>query len=334
MPERPKVMILAETGQKGPRPVSYELATLARMLAFNLNAEVTAVLFGGPEVDPSPLFNYGVERIKLLRGHPFEHLRDDLFARILSRLVSQEAPEILLAGATSLGLSVLPRVAAELELGLTAHCTELKVRPEDRALLQIRPSFGEDVMAVITSKTKPQMATVRPGVFRASPLESPATGRIEEISWPEEDLFSGILEILSHVPLKPSRKSLREAQIVVAGGLGLKNKEAFSLIAELANLLGGALGATRPVVELGWVGPEAMVGVTGETISPRLYLAFGISGAVQHTVGLKGAEVIVAVNTDPQAPIFKIATYGLVADAREVLASLIRRIKEIKGEGS
>ncbi len=331
MSEKAKVMILAEAGSHGPLPVSFELATVARKLASDIDGEVLGVIFGGNELDPSPLFRYGVDRIKLVRGTSFVHLKDDLYAQILSEVVGEERPEILLAGATSLGLSVLPRVAAALELGLTAHCTELKIRPEDKALLQIRPSFGEDVMAVIVSKTKPQMATVRPGVFRARALESPTEGRIEEIS-PPRDLSSGILEILSHLPLEAPSQSLQEARIVVAGGLGLGNKENFSLLKELAALLGGAVGATRPVVELGWVGPEAMVGVTGETISPRLYLAFGISGAVQHTVGIKGAEVIVAVNTDPQAPIFKLATYGLVADAREVLLALIRRLREIKGE--
>ncbi len=307
---------------------TYELLYEGRRLADILHTPLTVLFIGPPEgkEKAEELIKYGADRVLLALDQRLGDFRDDVYSRIVARILSKEQPEVMLFAATAMGQALAPRVAGTLRLGLTAHCIGFEIRTEDKALVQIRPSFGEDVMARIISRTKPQMATVRPGIFPKAPKDDNRTGHVETLAL-EEDLFVSALEILERQEVPVKDIGLKKAKVVVAGGRGLQNKELFSKLFELAQLLHGAVGATRPVCHLGWVSEEHMIGVSGATISPKLYIGFGLSGALHHMVGLKGAETIVAVNKDPEAPLMKRAHIAIQADVREFLPLLIERLK-------
>jgi len=322
--------IYGQRREGGFHPVVYELLSVAREFAPRLSAEPTVVVLGdeGVREAAEDLIAHGARRVLLLMHPELKDFRDEVYAEVLAGEVRERAPEVFLFGATAEGQALAPRLAGLLGLGLTAHCTAFEV-DEEGCFVQVRPSFGETVMARIVSRTRPQMATVRPGVFRrAGRVENPE-GMVEEVK-------------LSGVPRsRVRRRKIRElprrenplsgARVVVAGGRGLLTKENFAKLFELAELLRGAVGATRPVCHLGWVSEEHMIGVSGQTVAPKLYLGFGISGALQHTVGMEGSEVVVAVNTDPEAPLMKRADIAVVGDATRILPLLIRRISEVKG---
>ncbi len=327
------VGIFAEWGASGLHPVSFELLSEARRLADELGGQVQAFLLAPPGQGKAAeaLIRHGAD-VVLYAAHPaFENFLDDAASRVLVKMLREVGPEIFLFPATSRGQALAPRVAGTLRLGLTAHCIAFEIRKEDGALVQIRPSFGENVMAKIISLTKPQMATVRPGVFPRAKEDPQRSGEIKEVPLRDEDLLSRI-KVLGRRPKPPRKVDLSQAKVVVAGGRGLGTKELFAKLFELAELLEGAVGATRPVCHLGWVSEEHMIGVSGQTVSPRLYLGFGISGAVHHLVGIRNPGLMVAVNKDPEAPLMQKADVAVLGDVREILPLLIQRLKELKGE--
>jgi electron transfer flavoprotein alpha subunit len=237
---------------------------------------------------------------------------------------------VVLAGATAIGRSVIPFVATAIDAGLTADCTHLEIREEDGMLLQTRPAFGGNIMATIECPhTRPQMATVRPKVMAPAEPDSSRKGEVVSVQLPQ-DLVQSKIEVLETVINTEDQVNIQEVETLVAGGRGLDSPKGFALIRELASELGGAVAASRAAVDSGWIPYPHQVGQTGKTVSPKLYIACGISGAVQHAVGMQSAEIVVAINRDKSAPIFDIATYGVVGDLYEVVPQLIKRLQEIK----
>ena len=326
------IWVFAEWREGLVHKVSHELLSTGRILADKLGSPLAAVLLGHDLSDDSirELIAYGADTVYVVDRPELAHFRDDAYAKVVVELIRQKKPEVLLAGATTIGRSFIPRVAASLETGLTADCTELDVN-EDGLLLQTRPAFGGNVMATIICPNKrPQMATVRPKVMK--PLKQPDhQGEIVPVAVPEACLTSRI-EVLEVIPEKDQTAKLTEADAIVSGGRGLQKPEHFALIEEVAQLINGAVGASRGAVEEGWIAPSHQVGQTGRTVSPSLYMAVGIAGAIQHLVGMQSSNVIVAVNKDPMAPIFDVATYGVVADLFEFMPALVRKIKQERGD--
>ena len=225
---------------------------------------------------------------------------------------------------------MIPYVATAIDAGLTADCTKLEIRESDGALLQTRPAFGGNIMATIECpSTRPQMATVRPKVMAPAVPDPNRTGVVIPVELPDQSVRSAVV-VLESVVNKEDQVNIQEVETLVAGGRGLDNEKGFRLIRELADELGGAVAASRAAVDSGWIPYPHQVGQTGKTVSPKLYIACGISGAVQHMVGMQSAEIIVAINRDDKAPIFDIATYGVVGDLYEVVPRLIKRLQEIK----
>ncbi len=309
--------------------VSYELLSAARRLADKKGVECAAVLLGDNLQDAAEeLLRYGADVVYVVDHPALKVFTDEAYSRCLVELVRDKKPEILLAGATSMGRSFIPRVAAMLQTGLTADCTDLDIS-DDGLLLQTRPAFGGNVMAtIICPHGRPQMATVRPRVMR--PEVSPRNGRIERVLLPEE-VFRTRVRVLEVIPEEDTTAKLSEADVIISGGRGLQKAENFRMVEELARLLRGAVGASRSVVEEGWAPVSHQVGQTGQTVSPTLYMAIGISGAIQHIVGMQGSKIIVAVNKDPDAPIFDVATCGVVADLFEFVPAFIERVKRAGG---
>ena len=326
------VWVFAEWREGAIHRVSHELLSTGRILADKLGVSLAAVLLGHHlnEDATRELIGFGADTVYVVDHPELAHFADDAYAKVLVELVRQKKPEILLAGATSIGRSFIPRVAASLQTGLTADCTELDIS-DDGFLLQTRPAFGGNVMAtIICPHKRPQMATVRPKVMK--PVKRPDhQGEIVPVSLPEP-CFESRIEVLEVIPEKDQTAKLTEADAIVSGGRGLQKAENFALVEELAMLIKGAVGASRGAVEEGWIAPSHQVGQTGRTVSPSLYMAVGIAGAIQHLVGMQSSRTIVAVNKDPQAPIFDVATYGVVADLFEFIPAFIRKIKQERGE--
>jgi electron transfer flavoprotein alpha subunit len=307
--------------------VSLELLGKACDLAEDLGQEVSAVLLGDG-VSPlcDTLSAHGARTVYLV-DHPCLGLyRTIPFADAVEALVRRHKPSILLLGATPLGRDLAPRLSRRLSTGLTADCTELTIDPAEKILLQTRPAFGGNVMATIAGRyARPQMATVRPGVMekRSTPEISPDIVRFApDLS--EERARTRVLETVTQAA---AANDISRAGVIVAGGRGIKGKEGFDRLAELASLLGGEVACTRIVVERQILPPGAQVGQTGKTVKPEIYIACGISGAIQHRAGMMGSRYVVAVNTDPDAPIFGVANWGIVGDAGEVVAELIRQLQ-------
>jgi electron transfer flavoprotein alpha subunit len=317
--------------------VSLELTGKARELADQLGSEVVSVLCGsGLEALADQVIRHGANRV-LLADHPeLAHYRTLPYARVLITEARRRHPEILLVGATPNGRDLAPRVASALRCGLTADCTDLRigdyfVRREDKTyeglLFQIRPAFGGNLVATIVNpRTRPQMATVREGVFRLPAADASRTGVVEHVTL---ELESGdlALEVLSR-EVRRSTVKLRDATVVVSGGAGIASVEEFELLRDLANLLGGEVGASRAAVDAGVISRDHQVGQTGTTVRPRLYIAAGISGAVQHRAGMAESSKIIAINTDPEAPIFGVAHYRIVGDAGRVVPMIIKALRE------
>ncbi len=326
------VWVYAEWREGKVHKVSHELLSVGRVLADKRGVELGAVLLGSDIDDQTALelSSYGAEVIYVVDRPELAHFTDERYSKCIVELVRRNRPEILLAGATSMGRSFIPRVAASLRTGLTADCTELDINDEG-LLLQTRPAFGGNIMAtIICPNRRPQMATVRPKVMK--PVVRPAhKARIERMELPGQ-CFEARVEVLEVIAEQDQTAKLTEADVIISGGRGLRNGENFKLIDGLATLFGGAVGASRGAVEEGWMAPSHQVGQTGRTVAPTLYVAVGISGAIQHLVGMQGSQVIVAVNKDPHAPIFDVATYGVVADLFEFIPSFVKRIKRERGE--
>ncbi len=322
------VWVYAEHRRGRIAPVSFELLGVGRQLAAKRQVPLTAVLFGADLAGKAEtLIAAGADRVLVADDPALEHFTDDCYGNLLTDLIKKERPEIVLAGATAIGRSFIPRVATMVGAGLTADCTELDIRPEDGALLQTRPAFGGNIMAtIVCPDTRPQMATVRPLVMKPLAADSARKGEIVKIA-PAPELLKSRTRVIESVVGDEDQVNLAEAEIVVAGGRGLDKPEGFKLIRELASALGGAVAASRAAVDAGWIGYPHQVGQTGKTVAPKIYIACGISGAIQHLVGMQSADTIIAINRDPEAPIFKVATYGIVGDVFEIMPKLIKRLQ-------
>ncbi|MDO8578894.1 MAG: electron transfer flavoprotein subunit alpha/FixB family protein [Dehalococcoidales bacterium] len=321
------VWVFAEQRDGIIKPTAYELLGKGRKIADALKTQLCAVCFGYNVADTGRLIGAGADTVYLIDDQALKGNNEDILTAELVRLIRQHNPEIFLAGATALGRSFIPRVAAELKTGLSADGTELDIDPEKGWLLQTKPAFGGNIMAVIICPDRrPQMATVRPRVFKAKPFDERREGTIIKVDFNKESVTSKT-RLLSFVDDIREKIKIEDADIIVAGGRGLGKADNFRMIEELAKVMGAAVGATRPPVDEGWTTYAHQIGQTGKTVSPKLYIACGISGAIQHTAGISTSEIIVAINIDPEAPIFGVATYGIVGDIFQVVPLLIRKLK-------
>ncbi len=324
------VWIFAEQREGKIASVSFELLGAGRKLTDELETELSAVLLGADETEAKELIKWGADRVYHCRGGPLERFNDDPYTEVFSKLAREHKPSIVLAGATAVGRSFIPRVAARLGTGLTADCTSLEIDKETKNLLQIRPAFGGNIMATILCPDyRPQMATVRPRVMKKGRYNPGKTGDIVHVS--ADNLVSRTRVIDTVKEISDITVNLHEADVIVAGGRGLGNARGLKLLEELAGVMGGAVGASRAVVDEGWIPYSHQVGQTGKTVNPKLYIACGISGAVQHLVGMQSSDIIIAINKNPEAPIFNVATYGIVGDLFEIVPLLTMKIKETKG---
>ena len=324
------IWVIAEHYQRKIHPVAFQLLGRGRELADKLKVQLTLVLLGDSfDEQLEDLSQYGEDEIIYIRSPVLKDYYSDLYVSVLSEIINEKKPEIILIGATPTGRDFAPRVAKRLNAGLTADCTGLDIEEESGHLRQTRPTFGGNIMATIrTPNSRPQMATVRPGIFKI-PEKIKKDIKITKIDSKitEKDSVTKIVKVITK---KKTQINLEDAKIIVSGGRGVGSKEGFRLIQDLADILGGEVGGSRVTVELGWVDHDRQVGQTGKTVSPNLYIACGISGAIQHVVGMQGANLIVALNRDPGAPIFKVAHYGIIGDLHKVIPVLIDQIKKAK----
>ncbi len=324
------VWVFAEQRGGNLAEVSLELLGEGRKLAENLEEELVAVVLGNNvEKVPSELIAHGADKVFLAEHPELQHFLEDAYTQVLYDLFHAQRPNVVLMGATAMGRSLAPRVAARLKTGLTADCTGLAIDPETNNLQQTRPAFGGNLMAtILCPEHRPQMATVRQGVFR--PLEKDETreGQVIEVDLTKTtfDIRARVLEVVAQQ--EGPDVNLQEANIIVSGGRGLGDPENFKLVEDLADVLGGAVGASRAVVDAGWIPYPHQVGQTGKTVGPKVYFACGIHGAVQHLAGMQSSDIIIAINKNPDAPIFKIATFGLVGDALQILPALTEEFKK------
>lgn len=325
------VWVFAEHDGHQVAECSLELLGRARLLAGTLGVSVEAVLPGhGVDHLAGTLVAYGAERVYVVEHQELAEYRTLPYARVIVDLVRAHRPQILLFGATPTGRDLAPRVASALAVGLTADCTDLRIGSHEEKgvtyenlLLQVRPAFGGNIIATIVNPhTRPQMATVREGVMPLGTPDPARRGQIEHVQAQlmPEDL---VVQVLHREP-KPKTVNLKGAQVIVAGGMGVGSKEGFDHLRELAHLLGAEIGASRAAVDAGFIGREHQVGQTGTTVRPKLYIACGISGSIQHRAGMDGSGRIVAINTDPHAPIFEIAHYAIVGDVHDVIDKFIK----------
>ncbi|MBW2121747.1 MAG: electron transfer flavoprotein subunit alpha/FixB family protein [Deltaproteobacteria bacterium] len=312
--------------------VSFELLGQGRRLADSLGCSLCGMLLGdGVESFASEAFHYGAERIYLTQDPLLKEYRTEPYAAAAVNLIRKYRPEVVLFGATIQGRDFAGCVATTLETGLTADCTGLDIDPEKKLLRQTRPAFGGNIMATIVCEARrPQMSTVRPKVFPMPPRDESRQGEIvrEPLAMDEDQVHTRVLEFVKGA----ESINLMDAEIIVSGGRGLGGPEQFKVIRELAEVLGAAVGASRAAVDSGWIPYEHQVGQTGKTVRPKIYFACGISGAIQHQAGMKTSDIIVAINKDPEAPIFKIATYGIVGDLFQVVPRLTEEFKARLGK--
>lgn len=329
-----QVWVFVEQREGRPADVSLELLSKGRKLAEGLGGELKAVLIGHDVGDlAAELFRFGAAEV-LVADHPdLEHYNTLPYSRIVGELVDRHQPRIVLFGATFVGRDLAPRVASHTLSGLTADCTDLQVsdvtylrQDYSQLLLQIRPAFGGNIIATIICPDSPvQMATVREGVMEKIPLSQPSEGRITPIAYTPDGVDDLVRIIARHREQK--KIDLKAAPIIVSGGYGMGNFQNFQILYELAHVIGGEVAGTRAAVDAGFIDYERQVGQTGVTVRPKLYIACGISGAVQHRAGMQDANKIIAINSDPAAPIFDICHYRIVGDVMEVIPMLIDAYK-------
>jgi electron transfer flavoprotein alpha subunit len=333
------VWVFGEQRRGKIQSVALELAGEGRKLADALGVPLAVVVLGhGIDDACAALLKCPIDEVLHVDSAELAEYRSEPYSRVFADLIRRHKPEIVLAGATTIGRDFLARVAIELHAGLTADCTGLEIGDVEgqgeRLLLQTRPAFGGNIMATITTPNhRPQMATVRHKVMKEiAPGELPSggTGKVTKIA-PDGRLLQSRTEIVKFVEEIEDTVNITEADIIVSGGRGLGKPENFSYIHDLAKAIGGAVGSRRAAVDAGWIPYSHQVGQTGKTVQPKLYIACGISGAVQHLVGMQSSDTIVAVNKDPSAPIFEVATYGLVGDLFEIVPALTREIEARRG---
>ena len=325
------VWILAEQSQGRVQRISHELLARGRDLADKRRMPLTAVILGHniPQADLQELIERGADRVIAMQAPRLGRFLVEPYAACLRRLVETYRPEIVLAGATSTGRTLMPYLAVQIHAGLTADCTSLEIEEETGNLLQTRPAIGGNILATIkTACHRPQMATVRPRSTRPAPRQHGRVGEIIRADAPPECLATRV-EHLDFVR-DESELGIQEADAVVSAGRGVKKSDNIAVVASLAQSLGAALGASRDVVDRGWLSYPHQVGLSGKTVSPRLYVAVGISGAIQHLAGMQTAETIVAVNNDPDAQIFSVADFGIVGDLFDVVPVLVAHIRKAR----
>ncbi len=326
------VMIVIEHRRGAAKKVSWQLLGEGRKLADKLETSLLALVIGHDvEHLAAESIRYGADRVYLCQAPELLDYRTRPYSRVCLSAIHEIKPEIVLYGATATGRDLAGAIATHLPTGLTADCTELDVEPHpSRLLMASRPAFSEKMMATILCKQyRPQMATARAGVFQALAPDPERTGEVVHLEV-REDYSNTAAQVIAFLEEKSS-VNLEEADIIVAGGRGLGGPEGFGLLRELAEVLGGEVGATRAAVDAGWITHEHQIGQTGHTVRPKLYIAAGISGAVQHTVGMQGSDVIIAVNKDSQAPIFQIAHYALAGDLFQIIPALTREFAKRRG---
>ncbi|EKD37004.1 MAG: hypothetical protein ACD_75C01291G0010 [uncultured bacterium] len=323
------VWVFCEYRQGELASVSLELLGIGRILADQLGVKLGAVLLGyGLGQTGSLLIGHGADSVYQVDDEALQDFRDDCYSAVTTSLIREYRPEIVLAGATAIGRSFIPGVATALNTGLTADCTRLEIRVEDGALLQTRPAFGGNIMAtIVCESSRPQMATVRPKVMKALEFDAGRKGEIIMIH-PPAGLLQSRIKVLESVVGEAAKVNIQDADILVSGGRGLETAKGFELLRKLAEVLGAKVSASRAVVDAGWIPYPHQVGQTGKTVAPKLYIACGISGAIQHVAGMQSAETIVAINRDEHASIFNVADYGIVGDLYEIIPKLIAKIEE------
>lgn len=327
------IWVFAEQYEGAVHPVVIELLGEGRKLAKDLGVELCALLLGGDtiEKETKELIECGADKVYLAVAPELKNYTTLPYSTIISDMIRQYKPEIVLFGATTTGRDLASRVAARINAGLTADCTGLAIDKETKLLMQTRPAFGGNIMATIICKNhRPQMSTVRPKVFKKATPDHSRKGQVIR-STPKIDQSDLLVRIVDIIKDATSKVNLAEAEIIVSGGRGIQAPENFKLIEELAGVIGGAVGASRATVDAGWISSHHQVGQTGKTVCPKLYIAVGISGAIQHLAGMGSSDIIVAINKDPDAPIFKVATYGIVGDLFDVVPKLTRKLKEVRG---
>ncbi|OHB73132.1 MAG: electron transfer flavoprotein subunit alpha [Planctomycetes bacterium RBG_13_63_9] len=332
-----EVWVFAEEEDGSLHDVALELCGKARELADRLGVQTAAVLPGsGVAALTEKLIAHGADKVYVADDDRLAHYQSESYAQVLCALIEKHRPQIVVYGATPVGRDLAPRVASRMRAGLTADCTDLEIsdvtdpktkREHKDILLQIRPAFGGNIIATIVNYDWwPQMATVREGVM---PLKEPDASRTGKVVREEVEIDPSALALkLIERHVEPRTVNLKGARVIVAGGGGVGSRENFELVHHLAGAIGGAVGASRAAVDSGYVGKEYQVGQTGTTVRPALYIAVGISGAIQHRAGMQESAKIIAINSDPDAPIFSIAHYGIVGDFKKVIPMLIKAIKE------
>ena len=326
------VYVFAEQRDGNIQKVAYELVGKARELADTLDEKVYAVLAGmDMKAKAGSLISAGADGVILVQNPMLAEYTTEAYAKAVVAVIQAKDPEIFLIGATAIGRDLAPRVSARIHTGLTADCTGLAIDENSKNLLMTRPAFGGNIMAtIVCEEHRPQMATVRPGVMKALAADETRTGDIEEFSveFSTDDMPVELVEVIKE---EKALADITEAKILVSGGRGMGDKENFDgILNPLAEALGGAVSGSRATVDAGWIDHECQVGQTGKTVRPDLYLACGISGAIQHVAGMEGAEYIVAINKNDSAPIFDVADLGVVGDVTSLLPKLTEAIKQYK----
>ncbi|MHC4557456.1 MAG: electron transfer flavoprotein subunit alpha/FixB family protein [Planctomycetota bacterium] len=320
--------ILAEQVEGTIQTVSFELLTRAKKLADKLSAELSVVIFGYNLSSEAlnELIERGADKVYAVEDAQLQHFVLEPYSASMVKLVEKYKPEIIIAAATSMGRTLMPYVAVKTHAGLTADCTMLNIEEKTGNLLQTRPAIGGNILATIkTPNHRPQMATVRPHSTKPAPRQKGRRGEIVRLK-PDECQLHSRIKRLDFVPYE-AEHTIQDANIIVSVGRGIKKGENISTVEPLVKKLGAALGATRDVVDRGWLSYSHQVGLSGKTVNPKLYFAIGISGAIQHLAGMQTSKTIVAINNDPDAPIFRLADFGIVGDIFEVVPALCERLE-------
>ncbi|MDY4834485.1 MAG: electron transfer flavoprotein subunit alpha/FixB family protein [Frisingicoccus sp.] len=324
------VYVFAEQRDGVIQKVAYELIGKAKELAADLGQEVVAVVLGdGIQAAAAELFKHGADQVLVVDAPVLGEYSTEPYAKALTAIIKAKEPEIVIYGATAIGRDLAPRISARVHTGLTADCTRLEIDPETKGLLMTRPAFGGNIMATIVCPDyRPQMATVRPGVMQALEADDSKSGTVEvfDAGVSEADMNIKIREVV-----RDTKKSvdITEAKILVSGGRGIGGPEGFDMLKDLAEELGGEISASRACVDAGWIDRDRQVGQTGKTVRPNLYIAAGISGAIQHAAGMEDSELIIAINKNNTAPIFEIADVGIVGDCKVIIPKLTEALKKL-----
>ncbi|MDD5618312.1 MAG: electron transfer flavoprotein subunit alpha [Candidatus Omnitrophica bacterium] len=323
------VWVFGEQKKGVVQPVVYELLGKGKELAQKLHTQLSCVLLGSNIKNQAQELIYrGADNVYVVDHPELQNFLDEPYTKILVNLIRKHRPEVVLCGATTIGRALISRVAVKLHTGLTADCTGLDIEPHEKILLQTRPAFGGNIMAtIVTRNHRPQMSTVRHKVMKENEVDKSRQGKIIQENF-DNTFYTSRTKILDIVEEVSSTINIAEADIIISGGRGMKGPENFVILEELAKTLGGAVGASRAAVDSGWMPYSHQVGQTGKTVCPKIYIACGISGQIQHLVGMQSSKTIIAINQDPSAPILNVANYAIVGDLFQVVPLLTKKFKE------